>query len=92
MATAVQVDAPGRDTVYSVPTHAFNAVFEDAGDGWVYAHVPELPEVHTQGESLEQAREMVRDAIELVLEDRRARNEMIPPAGWAPVESVEVAA
>jgi len=44
----------------------FNVVFEDAGDGWVYAHVPELPEVQTQGESLEQARVMVRDAITLV--------------------------
>ena len=21
----------------------FNVVLEDAGDGWVYAHVPELP-------------------------------------------------
>jgi hypothetical protein len=31
----------------------FNAVFEDAGDGWVYAHVPELPEVQTQGEVVE---------------------------------------
>lgn len=75
-----------------MPTHTFNAVFEDAGDGWIYVHVPELPEVQTQGESLEQAREMVRDAIELVLEDRRARNEQIPPTGWALVESVEVAA
>jgi predicted RNase H-like HicB family nuclease len=59
-------------------THTFNAVFEDAGDGWVDADVPELPEVQTQGESLEQARKMVRDAIELVLEDRRARKEEIP--------------
>jgi len=59
----------------------FNAVFEDAGDGWVYAHVPELPEVHTQGEDLEQARAMVRDAIELVLEDRRGRGEPIPATG-----------
>lgn len=24
------------------PTSAFNIVYEDAGDGWVYAHVPEL--------------------------------------------------
>jgi predicted RNase H-like HicB family nuclease len=49
----------------------FNVVFEGAGDGWVYAHVPELPEVHTQGEGLDEARVMVREAIELVLEDRR---------------------
>jgi predicted RNase H-like HicB family nuclease len=72
--------------------HTFNVVYEDAGGGWVYAHVQELPEVHTQGESLEQARDMVRDAIELVLEERRARDEVIPSTGWALVESVEIAA
>lgn len=70
----------------------FNVVFEDAGDGWVYAHVPELPEVHTQGEDLEQARAMVRDAVALVLEERRARGEEIPEPGWALVEPLEVAA
>ena len=58
--------------------HTFNVVYEDAGDGWVYAHVPELPEVHTQGENLDQAREMIRDAITLVLDERRVRGEAIP--------------
>jgi predicted RNase H-like HicB family nuclease len=70
----------------------FNVVFEDAGDGWVYAHVQELPEVHTQGENLDEARVMVREAIELVLEDRRGRGEAIPATGWAIVEPVEIAA
>jgi predicted RNase H-like HicB family nuclease len=68
----------------------FNAVYEDAGEGWIYAHVPELPEVHTQGKDLEEAREMVRDAIELVLDDRRERGEPIPEKGWALVERIEV--
>lgn len=72
--------------------HSFSVVFEDAGDGWVYAHVPELPEVQTQGSSLDEAREMVRDAIALVLDERRERGEAIPPKGWALVESVDVAA
>lgn len=72
--------------------HSFSVVFEDAGDGWVYAHVPALPEVQTQGSSLDEAREMVRDAIGLVLDERRARGETIPPKGWALVESVDVAA
>jgi len=36
----------------------FNVVFEDAGDGWVYAHVQELPVVNTQGEGLDEARVM----------------------------------
>jgi len=70
----------------------FNVVFEDAGDGWVYARVPELPEVHTQGESLDHAREMVREAISLVLEERRERGEPFPDPGWALVERVEIAA
>ena len=61
--------------------HTFSVVYEDAGDGWVYAHVPELPEVHTQGENLDQAREMVKDAIALVLDERRARSGAIPPGG-----------
>ena len=71
--------------------HTFNVVYEDAGDGWVYAHVPELPEVHTQGESLDRAREMVKDAIALVLDERRKRGETIPSTSWALVESVEIA-
>jgi antitoxin HicB len=74
------------------PARIFNVVFEDAGDGWVYAHVPELPEVQTQGESLDEARRMVREAIELVLEERQARGEPIPETGWALVEAVEIAA
>jgi predicted RNase H-like HicB family nuclease len=70
----------------------FNVVYEDAGDGWVYAHVPELPEVQTQGEGMEQARSMVMDAITLALDERRARGELPPEPGWAVVESVEIAA
>jgi predicted RNase H-like HicB family nuclease len=70
----------------------FNAVFEDAGDGWVYGHVPELPEVQTQGQDLDEARAMVRDAVELVLEERRTRGEEIPATGWALVERLDIAA
>ncbi len=54
--------------------------------------MPELTEVHTQGESLRDAREMVREAIMLVLEERRDRGEAIPDTGWALVEAVEIAA
>ena len=37
--------------------HRFTAVFERDEAGFIYAHVPELPEVQTQGRTLEQARE-----------------------------------
>ena len=70
----------------------FNVVYEDAGEGWVCAHVPELPEVQTQGEDLADARATVREAIGLVPEERRARGEPIPQTGWALVEAVEIAA
>lgn len=58
----------------------------------MYAHVPQLPEVQTQGENLDDARAMVKDAIALVLEERRKRGEAIPRTGWALVEPVEIAA
>jgi predicted RNase H-like HicB family nuclease len=76
----------------SMAALTFNVVYEDADEGWVYAHVPELPEVRTQGEDLADARATVREAIAVVLEERRARGESIPPTGWALVEAVEMPA
>lgn len=70
----------------------FTAVYESAEDGWVYVHVPELPEVHTQGRDLEEARAMVADAIQLVVSDRRERGEAIPETGWAIAEQIDVSA
>ena len=70
----------------------FTAVYESAEDGWVYVHVPALPEVHTQGRDLEEARAMVADAIQLVVTDRRERAEPIPETGWAIAEQIDVSA
>ena len=85
--------SPRRGTVQGMSALRFNVVYEDAGEGWIYAHVPELPEVHTQGADLDEARAMVKDAIALVLTERRARGEAIPAAaGVVVVESIEIAA
>jgi predicted RNase H-like HicB family nuclease len=70
----------------------FTAVFEPAEEGWVYAHVPELPEVHTQGRDLGEARRMLEDAIRLVIADRQERGEAIPATGWAITETIDVSA
>ena len=70
----------------------FTAVYEQAEDGWVYVHVPELPEVHTQGQDLAEARSMVEDAIQMVIADRRERGEPIPETGWALTETIDIAA
>jgi len=68
----------------------FTAVFERDEAGFIYAHVPELPEVQTQGQSLKEARDMVRAAIGQALELRRDRGEPIPAEGWATTELVDV--
>lgn len=70
--------------------HRFTAVFERDETEFIYAHVPELPEVQTQGRTIEEARESVRSAIAQALELRLARGEPIPAEGWAATELVEV--
>ena len=68
----------------------FNAVFERDEAALIYAHVPELPEVQTQGRTLEEAREMVRAAISQALELRQERGEPVPAEGWAATGLVDV--
>lgn len=49
----------------------FTAVFEKVPEGYV-AFVEELPGANTQGDTLEEARENLLEAIQLVLEANRA--------------------
>ncbi|MBI2883807.1 MAG: type II toxin-antitoxin system HicB family antitoxin [Candidatus Methylomirabilis oxyfera] len=49
----------------------FTAVFEKVPEGYI-AFVEELPGANTQGETLEEARENLLEAIQLVLEANRA--------------------
>jgi predicted RNase H-like HicB family nuclease len=52
----------------------FTAVFEEvpSSEGGGYcAYVEELPGANTQGQTLEEARENLKDAIRLLLETRR---------------------
>jgi len=56
---------------------AFTAVFKEVPEGYI-AFVEELPGANSQGETLEEARDNLREAVELVLESNRelAREEM----------------
>jgi predicted RNase H-like HicB family nuclease len=49
----------------------FTAIYEHTEDGWWVASVPEIPGAHSQGRTLEEAREMIKDAVRLLLEVRR---------------------
>ena len=45
-------------------------VYEDAGDGWVLARIPQVRGAISQGETREEARENVIDALQEVLAAR----------------------
>lgn len=49
----------------------FTAVFEKVPEGYI-AFVEELPGANTQGDTLEEARENLLEAIQLVMEANRA--------------------
>jgi predicted RNase H-like HicB family nuclease len=47
---------------------SFTAVFVEVPEGGYAAYVEEIPGANTQGESLEEARENLNEALQLVLE------------------------
>ena len=53
--------------------NTFTAVFQEAKEGGYIAFVEELPGANTQGETLDEARENLREAVELTLNANRRR-------------------
>ncbi len=49
----------------------FTAIIEPAPEGGYWATCPEVPGANGQGETIEEAKASLREAIELILEDRR---------------------
>ncbi|MCH8216393.1 MAG: type II toxin-antitoxin system HicB family antitoxin [Planctomycetes bacterium] len=50
----------------------FTAIIEAAPEGGYWAICPEVPGANGQGETIEESKNSLRQAIELILEDRRA--------------------
>ena len=50
----------------------FTAIIDTAPEGGYWAVCPEIPGANGQGETVAEAKESLRQAIELMLEDRRA--------------------
>ncbi len=50
----------------------FTAIIEPVPEGGYWAICPEIPGANGQGETIEEAKESLRQAIELILEDRKA--------------------
>ncbi len=71
------------------------AIYERTDDGWWAVSVPEIPGAHSQGRTLDEAREMIQDAVRLLLEVRRedaeiAEREAIKNGKKVVLESLEV--
>jgi len=49
----------------------YSVLYQPIEDGWIMATVPELPGAVTQGRSLEEARTMIKEAVELLLQSYR---------------------
>lgn len=69
--------------------HDYTVVYQTIEDGWIMATVPELPGAVTQGTTLEEARENIKDAVELLLQTYREDALRHVPAG-AIVETLVV--
>ena len=56
----------------------FTAVFEKVDDWWI-GYIEELPGANTQGKTLDETRENLKDAVQLIIEANRelARRESI---------------
>jgi predicted RNase H-like HicB family nuclease len=55
-------------------------VYEQGDDGWIVASVPEVPGALSQGNTREEARSDVSDALHGILELRFGRNALVEPA------------
>ena len=70
---------------------AFDVLLRPEPEGGFTVRVPAFPEIVTFGEDETEALAMAQEAIELVIEDRIARQEPIPAPDAVRLRSVEIA-
>ncbi len=54
-------------------TREYTVVYQEVEDGWIMASVPGLPGAVTQGRDLNEARSMIKEAVELLLQSYHAK-------------------
>jgi predicted RNase H-like HicB family nuclease len=69
----------------------FPIVIEHDEDGF-FADCPSLQGCHAQGATYEELWENIRDAVELHIQDRKARGETIEPPRSISISTLEVSA
>ena len=66
----------------------FDVIIEQDEDGMYIAHVPELPGCHTQGESISEVLENIKEAIVLYLEHTEEKE--VEPVRFVAVHKVRI--
>ncbi|MEA5537507.1 type II toxin-antitoxin system HicB family antitoxin [Limnoraphis robusta Tam1] len=67
--------------------NTFTAIFEKV-DHWYIGYVAELPGANVQEKTLEEARESLKEAIELILQTNREMAEMIRVLNIQSIEEI----
>jgi predicted RNase H-like HicB family nuclease len=68
------------------------AIYEERPNGSYIAYVEEIPGVNTQGDTLEEAKSNLREALEMILEARRELTEKEIGSRSVIRETIELAA
>jgi len=69
--------------------YVFTVLFEPAEEGGYVVTCPALPGLVTEGDTLEEAREMAKDAIRAYIESLLKDGETIPPDKEIPLEPIK---
>ncbi len=56
----------------------FTAIIRKAAEGGYWAVCPEIPGANGQGETIEETKENLKDAVRLILDDRYAMSNFLP--------------
>jgi predicted RNase H-like HicB family nuclease len=72
-------------------TREYEVIYQEVEDGWIMASVPDLPGAVTQGKDMDEARVMIKEAVELLLESYRenAKKDAPGSASWEQI-TVEI--
>lgn len=65
-------------------------IFEKAPDGSIWARVPDLDGCFSSGDTIDEAKENVKDAIALYLEDLKEEGKPIPQPSLLKAELVAI--
>lgn len=65
----------------------FTVLIEQDEDGWYVAFVPDIQGCHTQGKTIQEVLDRIKEAIELCLE---ANSEEIKPMKFIGIQQVEI--